>query len=79
MDRVFDALTVVADGGTPNIARPGAGVWEPAIKERGDAYRVVYALQLVISGWFMPSRRNRPRGLQRRATKSILCVSGLSG
>ena len=50
MDRALDALTVVADGGTPDIAKPlaglGAGVWELAIKERGDAYRVVYALQM---------------------------------
>jgi phage-related protein len=49
-DTAFDALTIVADGGMPDIAKPltglGAGVWELAIKERGDAYRVVYALQL---------------------------------
>lgn len=36
---------MVADGGMPDIAKPlnglGAGVWELAIKERGDAYRVV--------------------------------------
>lgn len=44
------ALTIVAEGGTPLIAKPltglGAGVWELALKKRGDAYRVVYALQL---------------------------------
>ena len=48
IDRALDALTVVADGGTPDIAKPlarlGAGVWELAIEERGDAYRVVYGL-----------------------------------
>ena len=48
IDRALDALTIVADGGTPDVAKPlaglGAGVWELVIKERGDAYRVVYAL-----------------------------------
>lgn len=55
MDRAFDALTIVADGGTQDIAKPlaglGAGVWELAIKERGDAYRVVYALQVGDEIW----------------------------
>ena len=54
-DKAFDALTIVADGGMPDIAKPltglGAGVWELAIKERGDAYRVVYALQLDDDIW----------------------------
>ena len=39
----------------PDIAKPltglGAGVMELAIKERGDAYRVVYALQLDDDIW----------------------------
>jgi len=37
-------LTQIAEGDTPEIAKPmmglGAGVWELAIKERGDAFRV---------------------------------------
>lgn len=53
--RAAEALTVVADGATPDIAKPltglGAGVWELAIKERGDAYRVVYALQIGDDIW----------------------------
>ncbi len=44
-------LTQIAEGDTPEIAKPmtglGAGVWELAIKERGDAFRVIYALQLI--------------------------------
>jgi phage-related protein len=50
-----DALTQIAEGGTPDIAKPltglGSGVWELAIKARGDAYRVVYALQLADAIW----------------------------
>lgn len=55
--RVGRALTVVAEGGTPDVARPlsgvGAGVWELAIKERGDAWRVVYGLQIADDIWIV--------------------------
>ena len=48
-------MTVIAEGGTPDIAKPltglGSGMWELAIKERGDAYRVVYALQVGDNIW----------------------------
>jgi phage-related protein len=54
-DRSLDALTIIADGGTPDIAKPltglGSGVWELAIKERGDAYRVVYVLTIDVDIW----------------------------
>jgi len=44
------ALTIVAEGGHPDIAKPlsgfGSGVLELALKHRGDAFRVVYALQI---------------------------------
>jgi phage-related protein len=68
MDRAFDALTVVAEGGMPDIAKPlaglGAGVLELAIKERGDAYRVVYALQLGDDIWVL-------HAFQKKSTKGI--------
>ncbi len=42
------ALTILADGRMPDIAKPltgfGSGGMELALKHRGDAYRVVYAL-----------------------------------
>jgi phage-related protein len=54
-DRSFEALTIIADGGRPDIAKPltglGSGVWELAIKERGDAYRLVYAPQIDDDIW----------------------------
>ncbi len=54
-ERAAEALTVVADGATPDIAKPltglGAGVWELVLKERGDAYRVMYALQIDDDIW----------------------------
>ena len=68
MEKGLDALTIVADGGTPDIAKPltglGAGVWELAIKERGDAYRVVYALQLGDDIWVV-------HAFQKKSTKGI--------
>jgi phage-related protein len=68
VERALDALTIVADGGTPDVAKPlaglGAGVWELAIKERGDAYRVVYALQLEEDIWVV-------HAFQKKSTKGI--------
>jgi phage-related protein len=68
IDRALDALTIVADGGTPDVAKPlaglVAGVWELAIKERGDAYRVVYALQLEDDVWVV-------HAFQKKSTKGI--------
>jgi phage-related protein len=54
-DRLLDALTVVAEGGMRPIAKPltgfGSGVFELALAFRGDAFRVVYALQLGADVW----------------------------
>ena len=68
IDRALDALTIIADGGTPDLAKPltglGAGVWELAIRERGDAYRVVYAVQLGDDIWVV-------HAFQKKSTKGI--------
>jgi len=54
-DRLLDALTVVAEGGMPSIAKPlrgfGSGVLELALAFRGDAFRVVYAVRLGADLW----------------------------
>ena len=65
---IADGRTIVADGGTPDLAKPlaglGADVWELAIKERGDAYRVVYALQLGDDIWVIhASQKKSPKGI----------------
>ncbi len=43
------ALTIAADGGKADIAKPMHGLWsgvfEIAVAFRGDAFRVIYALQ----------------------------------
>lgn len=54
-DTASSALTIVAEGAKPDIAKPltglGRGVWELVIRSHGDAYRVVCALQIVEDIW----------------------------
>ena len=49
------ALTIAAEGGKADIAKPmhgiGSGVFEIALPFRGDAFRVVYAVQLADEIW----------------------------
>jgi phage-related protein/predicted XRE-type DNA-binding protein len=49
------ALTILAEGLMPDIARPltglGSGVMQLALKHRGEAYRLVYALQIDDDIW----------------------------
>lgn len=51
------ALTVVAEGGFPDLAKPlkgfGSGIYELALKYRSDAYRVVYAVQIDDDIWVL--------------------------
>jgi len=53
----LDALTIAADGGKANIAKPmtglGSGILEIALPYRGDAFRIVYALQMGDSIWVL--------------------------
>jgi phage-related protein len=49
------ALTIAAEGGKTDLAKPlqglGSGVFEIALPFRGDAFRVVYAVQLGADLW----------------------------
>jgi len=49
------ALTIAAEGGKADIAKPmhgmGSGGFEIALPCRGDAFRVVYAVQLTDEIW----------------------------
>src|SRR5271166_6565652 len=62
------ALTIAAEGGKADVARPmhgmGAGVFEIALPFRGDAFRVVYAVQLVDEIWVV-------HAFQKKSTKGI--------
>ena len=62
------ALTVAAEGGKADIAKPlqglGAGVLEIALPHRGNAFRVVYAVQLGDDIWVV-------HAFQKKSTQSI--------
>ena len=49
------ALTIAAEGGKADIAKPmhglGSGVFEIALPSKGNAFRVVYAVQLGDDIW----------------------------
>ena len=70
------ALTIAAEGGKADIAKPmhgmGSGVIEIALPFTGDAFRVVYAVQLSEDiGLSMRFRKNRRRASRRPNVKSI--------
>src|SRR6266581_4669688 len=62
------ALTVAGEGGKADIAKPmhgmGSGVFEIALPYRGDAFRVVYAVQLAQEIWVVHS-------FQKKSTQGI--------
>jgi phage-related protein len=62
------ALTIAAEGGKADIARPmkglGAGVFEIALAHRGDAFRVVYVVQLGDDLWVA-------HAFQKKSTQGI--------
>lgn len=65
---ILATLTIAAEGRKADIAKPmkglGSGVFEVALKYRGDAYRTVYALQLGDSVWVV-------HAFQKKATRGI--------
>ena len=51
----LSALTIIADGGKPDIAKPlsglGSGILELVLNDRSGTYRVVYAVQIDQDIW----------------------------
>lgn len=64
----LNALTIAAEGGKAEIAKPlaslGSGVLELALPFRGDAFRVVYAIQISREIWVL-------HAFQKKSTKGI--------
>jgi phage-related protein len=62
------ALTIAAEGGKADIAKPmqgmGSGVFEITLPFRGDAFRVVYAVQLAEDIWVV-------HAFQKKSTQGI--------
>ena len=62
------ALTIAAEGGKADIVKPmrgmGPGVFEIALPFRGNAFRVVYAVQLADDIWVV-------HAFQKKSTQGI--------
>jgi phage-related protein len=62
------ALTIAAEGGKADVAKPmrglGSGVFEIALPFKGDAFRVVYAVQLADDIWVV-------HAFQKKSTHGI--------
>ena len=62
------ALTIAAEGGMADIAKPmhglGSGVFEIALPFKGDAFRMVYAVQLADDIWVV-------HAFQKKSTQGI--------
>jgi len=67
--RCLAALTIAAEGGKADIAKPmkglGSGIFEIAFPCRGDAFRVVYAVQLGSDLWVIHAfKKKSVRGVK---------------
>jgi phage-related protein len=64
----LSALTIAAEGGKADIAKPmhglGSGVFEIALSFRGDAFRLVYAVQLGEEIWVL-------HAFQKKSTRGV--------
>src|SRR3990172_5676197 len=64
----LSALTIAAEGGKADVAKPlkglGSGVFEIALPWRGNAFRVVYAVQLGADLWVVHT-------FQKKSTQGI--------
>ncbi len=63
----LNALTIAGEGGKADMAKPlhglGSGVMEIALPFQGDAYRVVYAVQLGTDIWVIHAfQKKSPQG-----------------
>jgi phage-related protein len=62
------ASTIATEGGEADIAKPmhglGSGVFEIALPFKGDAFRVIYAVQLAEEVWVV-------HALRKKSTRSI--------
>ena len=65
---ILSALTIAAEGAKADIAKPmkemGSGVFEVALPYRGNAFRVVYAVQIGNEIWII-------HAFQKKSTTGI--------
>lgn len=63
--KIFDSLTLAAQGEKGELAKPmkglGAGVFEVALKYRSDAYRTVYVVQMDEKIWVLHAFKKKSK------------------
>lgn len=84
MSRCLTALTVAAEGGKSDIAKPmqglGSGVFEIALQFRGDAFRLVYMVQLGVDIWVVHAfQKKSTRGIKTPTSEIDLIKHRLTG
>jgi phage-related protein len=76
---VARALTILAEGRMPDIAKPllgfGSGVMELALRHRGDAYRVVYALQIGDDIWVIHAFQKKSKSGIKTPKQDIALIA----
>lgn len=69
------ALTIAAEGSKADIAKPmlglGSGVFELALPFRGDAFRVVYAVQLAEDVWVIHAFQKKSKHGRKTPQREI--------
>jgi phage-related protein len=69
------ALTIAAEGGKSDIAKPmlglGSGVFEIALPFRGDAFRIVYAVQLGEEVWVVHAFQKKSKQGRKTPQREI--------
>lgn len=82
-DRVNTALTLAAEGGKADIAKPlkglGRGVMEVAVRYRTDAYRVVYVTEIAGILWVLHAFKKKSRTGVRTPKREIDLVRARLG
>ena len=78
------ALTIAAEGGKADIVKPmrgmGPGVFEIALAFRGNAFRVVYAVQLADDIWVVHAfQKKSTQGIKTPTREADLIKDRLKG
>ncbi len=77
---LLTALTIAADGGKADIAKPmrglGSGVFEIALAFRGDAFRVVYDVQFSEEIWVIHAFQKKSKQGIKTPKREIDLIKG---
>lgn len=73
---ILSALTIAAEGGKTDISKPmkglGSGVFEVALPYRGNAFRVIYAVQIGDEIWIIHAfQKKSAAGIKTQKHESI--------